>query len=180
MRAHWKYFLYVIRHKWFVFQACQKTGAPLWRAIIHDWSKFLPCEWGPYVRSFYNKDGSKRDWKSRDPLEKMEFDLAWNHHQKTNLHHWQAWLLTNDSDEPKVKPLLMPEKYIREMVADWMGAGRAITGKWDYQNWYATNKEKMVLHDQVRIRVEAILEALRLIEITNKEFVERRRRILGY
>jgi hypothetical protein len=49
-----------VRHKWFVLLAGLKTGAPLWRLIIHDWSKFTPAERGPYVRPFY---GPKRaDW----------------------------------------------------------------------------------------------------------------------
>jgi hypothetical protein len=34
-----KYFWLTIMHKWFVFLAGFKTGAPLWRLIIHDWSK---------------------------------------------------------------------------------------------------------------------------------------------
>lgn len=158
MKAHWSYLKYVIRHKWFVFIACRRLGVSLWRSIIHDWSKFLPCEWGPYVRSFYNRDGTKRDWKARDPWEKMEFDAAWNHHQKANKHHWQYWLLTNDSDEPKVKPLLMPEKYIREMVADWWGAGRAITGTWGACSWYSKNSEKIILNLDVRRKVEILLD----------------------
>jgi len=158
MRRHWSYLQYVLRHKWFVFLAGLKTGAPLWRLIIHDWSKFLPCEWGPYVRSFYNRDGSKRDWKTRDPWDKVEFDWAWNHHQKSNDHHWQYWLLTNDSDDPKHRPLMMPEECVREMVADWMGAGRAITGKWDALNWYGQNQGKILLHELTRSQVREILE----------------------
>lgn len=157
MRAHWSYFKYVMRHKWFVFLAGCKTNAPLWRLIIHDWSKFIPCEWFPYVRSFYNRDGSKRDWKTRGALEKLEFNMAWNHHQKTNKHHWQYWILINDSDEPKLRSQPMPTNYVREMVADWAGAGRAITGKWEVKTWYNANREKIILHDETRISVEQIL-----------------------
>ena len=157
MKAHWAYFSYVVRHKWFVFLAGCETKTPLWRLIIHDWSKFLPCEWFPYVVSFYNRDGSKRDWKTRDPWDKMEFDAAWNHHQKTNKHHWQYWILINDSDEPKMHPQIMPEKYVREMIADWAGAGRAITGKWEVKAWYYANLEKIILHDSTRMTVEQIL-----------------------
>jgi hypothetical protein len=38
-----------------------------------------------------------------------------------------------------LKALPMPEKFVREMVADWMGAGRAITGRWDVNDWYRPN-----------------------------------------
>lgn len=140
------YFKYVMRHKWFVYKACQITRAPFWNSIIHDWTKFLPCEWSPYVRSFYNKDGTKREWKSRTPLDKIDFDAAWNHHQKSNKHHWQYWVLTTDSDEPRTKALPIPEKYCREMVADWVGAGIAITGRMEVGEWYSKNKNKMIIH----------------------------------
>ncbi len=95
MRAHWQYLLYVLRHKWYVFVGCWHLGVPLHQAIIHDWVKFLPVEWFPYVRQFYNPDGSKRSVRdasgSYDPNRQAEsFKRAWLHHQR-QLHHWQAW-----------------------------------------------------------------------------------------
>src|SRR5436190_17785335 len=136
MRRHLAYLRYVLRHKWYVFLACARYGL-WWRGIKHDWSKFLPCEWSAYVRSFYNTDGSKKDWKARTEVEKDAFDAAWNHHQKVNDHHWQFWLLVTDSDEPRQRPLLMPERCVKEMIADWVGAGKAITGKIEVCDWFA-------------------------------------------
>lgn len=52
------------------------------------------------------------------------------------------------------RPLPMPERYAREMVADWMGAGRAITGRWETPTWYAQNRHNMVLHPDTRAYVE--------------------------
>jgi hypothetical protein len=43
------------------------------------------------------------------------------------------------------------------MVADWWGAGRAITGKWDAQNWYERQKGKIILHEMTRRDVEHLL-----------------------
>jgi hypothetical protein len=54
---HLRYLSYVVCHKWFVFVAGLKTGAPFWRLLIHDWSKFMPSEWRPYVLSFYGPGG---------------------------------------------------------------------------------------------------------------------------
>ena len=51
----------------------------------------------------------------------------------------------------------MPRKYVEEMVADWAGAGKAITGKWDIAEWYASNKDKMILHPETRIMVEDLV-----------------------
>jgi hypothetical protein len=45
------------------------------------------------------------------------------------------------------QPLPMPECYVREMVADWLGAGRAYTGTWDgLPEWLKGNAGKMILH----------------------------------
>ncbi len=53
MNKHWQYLKYVVRHKWFVLGAGRKLGVPLHRLILHDWTKFLPREWFPYVNEFY-------------------------------------------------------------------------------------------------------------------------------
>jgi hypothetical protein len=142
--AHRKYASYVARHKWFVFRAGLKTQAPFWRLVIHDWSKLSPAEWGPYVRTFYT-----------DHAREGEFDKAWLHHQHRNPHHWQHWVLREDDGDTKA--LRMPYKFVREMVADWMGAGRAITGRWDVATWYDANAHKMVLHPDVRVQVEHLI-----------------------
>lgn len=151
VRPHLRYGSYVARHKWFVFRAGLRTRAPLWRLLIHDWSKLTPAEWPPYVRSFYGP------WSYKDrPAEVVAaFDAAWLHHQHANAHHWQHWVLREDSGATKV--LAMPEKLIREMVADWMGAGRAITGRWEVASWYAANRDKIVLDDGTRTRVEELI-----------------------
>jgi hypothetical protein len=181
MRAHAKYLSYVVRHKWFVFLAGLKTGAPLWRLIIHDWSKFTPAEWGPYVRNFYGAPRAEwierrrldhlrphegvlsheaqwraeSEWPAEDASRASAFDRAWLHHQHANPHHWQHWMLREDSGALKLLP--MPEHFYREMVADWMGAGRAITGKWEAAAWYVKNRDVIQLDQLTRIRVEGLL-----------------------
>ena len=42
----------------------------------------------------------------------------------------------------------MPETYVREMVADWMGASMAYTGKPDIQEWLNQNHHKMLFHNE--------------------------------
>lgn len=44
MKPHIQYLWYVIRHKFFVFQAGLRLGVPLWQLLIHDLSKFSPAE----------------------------------------------------------------------------------------------------------------------------------------
>ena len=52
----------------------------------------------------------------------------------------------------------MPEHFVREMVADWMGAGRAITGAWEMVEWYAKNREKIKLASQTRRLVDDLVK----------------------
>ena len=142
---HLRYLWYVIRHKWFVLLAGYKIRVPLWQLIIHDWSKFSKAEWWPYVRKFYTEQFDAYD----------EFDKAWLHHQHKNPHHWQHWVLRKDDGRTKI--MTMPTRYVYEMVADWMGAGRAITGRWEVADWYEANKDKILLAPDTRWMVESIL-----------------------
>lgn len=154
---HWRYLSYVVRHKWYVFVEACRLGIPI-LGIIHDMSKFLPDEWFPYVDFFYGKQARKvRDetgyYKPTDTGH-AAFDFAWMLHQKRNKHHWQWWLLPEDNGGTKVLP--MPDKYCREMLADWRGAGRA-QGKPDTLAWYIKNKDKMRMHPDTRTWIESQL-----------------------
>ena len=144
LAAHVRYATYLARHKWFVLVAGRRLGLPLWRLIVHDRSKLSPAEWGPYVRHFRAPEAERPG----------EFERAWLHHQHHNPHHWQHWL---EYDGDGVTALAMPGVLVREMVADWSGARRATTGKWDPRPWYATNAETMVLHPETRAEVERLL-----------------------
>lgn len=150
MKPHAKYLSYVIRHKWFVLIAGVRLGVPLWRLIIHDFSKFSRAEWGPYTRRFYGGRAGVLD-KEADP---EEFHIAWNHHWHRNSHHWEHWLRIKGTE---IIPMRMSFDSTMEMVADWLGAGRAITGEWGVKGWYGANKDKMILHDYTRVLAESLL-----------------------
>lgn len=147
---HLLYLKYLIRHKWFVFLACVRHGIA-WQGIIHDWTKFLPSEWFPYVEYFY---GHGLPGDQQRALER--FNRGWLEHQHRSPHHWQHWVLRND--DGTTVALSMPRRYVLEMLADWEGAGRAITGKKGTTlAWYAKNREKMLLDEDVRDFVERAL-----------------------
>lgn len=159
MMPHLRYLRYVLRHKWFVLLACRRLGVPLRQAVLHDWSKFLPVEWFPYVRFFYGPRPIRRDASGYYDAASVGggFDRAWLHHQHCNAHRWQHWLLHQDDGTARALP--MPERFAREMVADWIGAGRA-QGKPDTRGWYAANKDRLLLHPDTRRYVERLLERL--------------------
>lgn len=153
MDKHLKYLKYLLRHKWFVFLECVKLGM-VWQGIVHDWSKFFPDEWIPYANYFYG--GDKRKDQFYTPNQgPYDFNVAWLKHQHRNLHHWQSWVLQEDSG--KVFALEMPLKYAKEMICDWKGAGKA-QGHNDVLSWYKKNKDKMVLAPATRLFVEGELE----------------------
>jgi hypothetical protein len=149
-----KYLWLTTKHKYFVFKAGLKTKTPIWRLVIHDWSKFTIFEAPHYGRQFFGS--------ANDPL---GFSYAWLHHQLNNAHHWEYWVMVsghNRGGYPDGSPLPMPEKYVREMVADWMGASRAYEGKWpenlEKWEWWRNNFEKIKLHPQTRNLCRKVVE----------------------
>ena len=199
MKPHIKYLWYVLRHKWFVFIECLKLGVPIWAAIIHDWQKFTPVEWRPYVLNFFGpwKKDNKPEWL------KTAFGRAWLHHIHYGPHHWEYWLQRTENtrwtiqqysmENPCVlaldnhpllfveldgkdddihsgayrilqdvvkrlnncyEPIEMPDRYRREMLADWRGAGRAINGKDDTLDFYMGRRDNIKLHPKTREWIE--------------------------
>lgn len=143
MIKHWRYLKYVLRHKYYVFLECLSFGL-VWQGITHDWTKFLPSEWGPYVQYFY---GDKNE---------IAFEAAWNYHQKRNPHHWQYWVLLEDNQQTGLfKILPMPDRYRKEMISDWHGVSMA-KGKTRQSTgqWYLENEKSILLHDDTRFWIE--------------------------
>ena len=157
IKKYLKYLSYVLRHKWYVFIECCKLGIP-WVGITHDLSKFRPSEWFPYANYFGGNIKKGRDgtgyYKPTDTGDKA-FDFAWLLHQKRNKHHWQWWILPEDGGGIKILP--MTDKYRKEMLADWKGAGKA-QGTPNCKKWYLTNKNKMQLHPETRRWIEEQLK----------------------
>jgi len=157
MKKYFKYLIYVLRHKWYVFIECCKVGI-IWSGLTHDLSKFLPDEFIPYAKHFYgNNSGISRNrdktgyYKPTDTGD-LAFDFAWLLHQKRNKHHWQWWTLPKDGGGIKV--LDMPLKYRKEMLCDWRGAGRAQGHHGDIKEWYQKNIRKMKLHIDTKDWIE--------------------------
>ncbi len=174
---YWKYLKYVIRHKWYVSIECFKMGL-FWRGITHDLSKFRPSEFIPYARFFYGNYPSLKDVHG-DPRNRVsrwkedverDFDFAWLLHQKRNDHHWQWWILPEDDGGTKILPMSPHARM--ELIADWIGAGMAITGRKDPWPWYQENKDKMRLHPETRCIIEENLKYIsRCPEWSVKYFV---------
>lgn len=164
-----KYLKYLFRHKWFVFVECIKMKL-YWQGIVHDLSKFNWDELKPYTDYFYGdrqKMNSDEFWQGQHKYGCFEaspfghtheekFKIAWLKHQHRNPHHWQFWVGIMDSGNEFIIP--MPEKYYKEMICDWIGAGKAITGKDNMGEWYNKNKQNIKLHPETQYFVEEYLK----------------------
>ena len=166
--AYHQYLWYVLRHKWYVGVECWKGGL-YWAAIFHDWSKFLPDEFIPYARHFHGpqakenlaaekgKSGYKKPVKTKDP----SFDRAWLRHTRRNPHHSEYWAMGKVGEE--ATPFPMPEKYVREMICDWRGAGRAQNNPTPTHEWYLSNRERLLLHPETESHVETALDLFKYV-----------------
>ena len=53
--------------------------------------------------------------------------------------------------------MLIPKEYVHEMLADWAGAGKAITGRWEIEEWYAKNADRILLHPDTKAYVSRLI-----------------------
>jgi hypothetical protein len=122
-------------------------------------SKFMPLEFIAYAKFFYNEDGTKKQIRNATGYYKptdtgsLDFDLAWLHHTHHNDHHWQYWTVVDTEVEGNIKKHDMPKNAIREMICDWIGAGKA-QGTPDTYRWYKTNRDKMIISDRTKELIE--------------------------
>lgn len=134
----------VLRHKWYVLVAGLRIGGiPFWRLLVHDLSKLSWVEAPVYARRYPPR--------GRPACPTAEWLPAWLHHIHHNPHHWEYWVI------PGRGPIPMPEHFVREMVADWIGAGRAYTETLDVGPWLAQNYHAMILHPSTIARLNIIL-----------------------
>ena len=149
-----KYFWATVEHKfWLVVAWLSFRRIPLWRAIVHDLSKFRGAELPHYNRQFF---GDKSDPEG--------FAVAWLHHQNVNPHHWEYWITRSDHSHGASGAidgcLPMPYTYAVEMILDWMAASKAYTGSWDMTKWLTKNLPKIRLHPRTREQIVKELEKI--------------------
>lgn len=163
--THWRYFKYLLRHKWYVALECFRYRL-YFHAFTHDLSKFRPSEWFPYANYFYGEypkwDEVKHShlgysWWNTEEGVSYRFDAAWLEHQHRNKHHWQHWVLREDEGQIKLIP--MPVRMIKQMTCDWIGASKAIRGR-DASpvEWYEKVKKDMLLHESSRRYFEILIK----------------------
>lgn len=151
-----KHFKKVCTHKWWVFHYCVKAGIPI-RGLLHDMSKFSPVEFFESVK--YYQGGSS----PIDACKKANgYSNAWLHHKGRNKHHYEYW---QDNFDKGGEALDMPLKYKKEMICDYMGAGRAYYGKAftmekEYEWWQNKKSKPLAMHKEVLEFTDRFFECL--------------------
>lgn len=146
-----KYLVLLQEHIHNVQIAGRMLGISEIQLSLHDRSKYTNSEFAQYARQFCGDKGDPKGWA-----------IAWCHHQNFNPHHWEHFITRSDHSKGLSGAvngaLPMPVNYIREMVADWMGASKSYLGIWSIHAWTETNLPKMNLHPTTRAEVLMILE----------------------
>jgi hypothetical protein len=134
-------------------KACFRCGL-IKQGLLHDLSKYSFTEFRSSAKYFQGKSSPIKAEKTANG-----YSLAWQHHKGKNKHHWEYW---TDFDKGNLIALLMPPKYLSEMICDWIGAGKAYNkGKWTidtFVSWYDKNKTLIVLHSETRKCIEEIIK----------------------
>jgi len=130
-----KHFKKVCVHKYWVFYYCWKMGIPL-QGLFHDMSKFSSVEFWEGVK-YYQGNSSPIDACKKE----NGWSKAWMHHKGRNKHHYEYW---QDNFDDGGIAIEMPLKYKKEMLCDFLGAGRAYYGKdFTYEKEYMWWKNRM-------------------------------------
>ena len=147
----------VMTHRHYVFRFCCRVGIP-WQGLVHDLSKFTPAEFRPSVR-YYQGTSSPIGAERRE----KGYSMAWLHHKARNKHHWEYWV--EFRDDGSIYLVKIPMKYVKEMICDWLSAGKTYSGK----NWqqgfpleYFTNHESYYkLNPETKAFALKVLEMIR-------------------
>jgi len=137
----------LLKHKYYVIKGGLKYKVPLWMLIFHDWDKFLP-----YMFTAFATRRCEEKWNEK-------VHKAWGDHQRRSKHHFEYWIVINPYGfaDNMFHYLDIPEVYIREMLADWYGAGYARTGRDEVIEWYEKYRKEIKLSGRTRDLLEKIL-----------------------
>lgn len=136
------HFIKICIHKKWVLYYCIKAGIPI-QGILHDISKFSPIEFWEGVK-YYQGTSSPIDACKKE----KGWSAAWLHHKGRNKHHYEYW---QDNFDNGGTPIKMPLKYKKEMLCDYLGAGKAYYGNnFTYEKefawWEIKNSKPLAMH----------------------------------
>ena len=156
----WAHLRKVQTHRKWVRHYCKALGIPI-QGWLHDLSKYSPIEFFESVK-YYCGD--------RSPIDKCKeingYSMAWFHHRGRNKHHYEYWC---DNFDKGCTTNLMPKKYFLELVADYLGAGKAYYGDQftfmkEYEWWQNKRKNPLKMDERQLIMLDTIFRSLAEME----------------
>ena len=153
----WQHLKTVSQHRKLVRKGCFRVGL-YWQGLTHDLSKYSPTEFNVGVRYYQGT-------RSPNAAEREEkgYSEAWMHHKGRNRHHYEYW--TDMSMETrKYESVVMPRKYLVEMVMDRRAACMVYQGK-NYHpssalEYLERSKERVLMHPETLRQLTYILTML--------------------
>ncbi len=157
MEKYIKHFIIITKHKYYVGVECFKRGL-YWQGITHDLSKYSFTEFFTSAKYFQGDNSLINKEKAE-----KGYLVAWLNHKAKNKHHWIYW---TDMKDGEWFGAPMPEKYIQEMVCDFIGAGKAYNREaWTpdepIKYYMKTESKKMLLDEKTRDRFEKLLKEIK-------------------
>lgn len=139
----------IATHKFWVAYYCFQIGL-YWQGITHDLSKFSLTEIKGALKYWH-------DTKSSLAYEKElnGYSATFLHHRGRNPHHYEYWIHSLDEGGVAAE---MPQKYVLELICDWLAACRTYGGnpKLEY-NWWIANKSKFKMHENTKAYIGVVL-----------------------
>lgn len=156
----WAHLRKVQTHRKWVHHYCKALGIPM-QGWLHDLSKYSPIEFFESVKYYQG---------SRSPIDACKevngYSMAWFHHRGRNKHHYEYWV---DNFDKGCTTNIMPKKYFLELIADYLGAGRAYLGDnftftKEYEWWQAKRKNPMKMDPVQMAMLDTIFRSLAEME----------------
>lgn len=153
----WQHLKTITYHRYLVMCGCFRVGL-YWQGLTHDLSKYSPTEFwtgARYYQGTRSPNAAEREDKG--------YSEAWMHHKGRNRHHYEYW--TDMSRQTRCyESVIMPRKYLVEMVMDRRAACKVYQGK-DYTDgsalaYFAKSRERELMHPETKRQLEYILTML--------------------
>ena len=153
----WQHFKTITKHKALVMGGCFRVGL-YWQGITHDLSKYSPTEFwvgARYYQGTRSPNAAEREDKG--------YSEAWMHHKGRNRHHYEYWTDMNRQTR-RYESVVMPRKYLVEMVMDRRAACLVYQGK-KYRDdsaliYFDQSREKDLMHPETNRQLRHILVML--------------------
>ena len=130
-------------HRFLVMKHCFRVGLYK-QGLTHDLSKYSFTEFGESVKYYTGTHSPISECRKQTGR-----SMAWVHHKAKNKHHAEYWI----DFYPEPRPVMIPYKYVAEMICDKLAAGIIYSGKnWTSDlelNYYMKERENNLIHEGV-------------------------------